>query len=163
EGSDQFHPGLTVTDAAGNVSAATAGFTGINVDLTRPTVSAAATSAANANGWDNHDVTVPFTAGDNLSGVAAPTDHGLSNQGVGSSSTAVTVTDVAGNVSLPSNVVTVNIDKTAPTVSLGQASGAYSSGAGFSWISSDTPSGVASTRVTVDGTQVSTDNSGTLA
>ena len=41
----------------------------------------------------------------------------LSTEGAAVSSTAQTVSDQAGNVSEPSNVVTVSIDKTQPTIS----------------------------------------------
>lgn len=84
------------------------------IDKTPPVVTAAATTAANANGWYNADVTVHFTCTDNLSGVVlCPSDQLLTASG---SSAAVTVTDHAGNVSAPANVVTVQVDKVAPTV-----------------------------------------------
>src|SRR5262249_17286140 len=70
----QSMPRPTVTDVAGTVSAPTAGYSGINVDLQKPTVSAAPTTAPNANGWYNGPVTVHYTAVDNLSGVTAPAD-----------------------------------------------------------------------------------------
>ena len=76
--------------------------------------------APNANGWYNNDVTVHFTCSDALSGIptdTCPADQVLSTEGVAVSSTAQTVTDAAGNISQPSNIVTVSIDKTAPTIS----------------------------------------------
>jgi hypothetical protein len=90
----------------------------IKRDATRPTISAAATSSANSAGWYNSDVTVRFTCSDALAGVVScPTDQVLSTEGAAVSSTAQTVTDQAGNISQPSNVVTVAIDRTPPTVS----------------------------------------------
>src|SRR5262249_3174448 len=65
-GADQPLAALTVTDAAGNVSQPAGAFDHVSVDLTRPTVTAAATTAPNANGWYNGDVAVCFTAGDDL-------------------------------------------------------------------------------------------------
>jgi hypothetical protein len=90
------------------------------VDTTKPTISAAATTNPNANGWYNSDVAVHFTCTDSGSGIAdgaCPPDQTLSTEGSAVSSTAQTVTDRAGNTSDPSNVITVKIDKTGPTVS----------------------------------------------
>jgi hypothetical protein len=82
-------------------------------------ISAAATTPPNSNGWYNANVTVHFTCADALSGIAScPADQGLSAEGSAVSSTAQTATDLAGNTSAPSNVVTVAIDKTAPVVSV---------------------------------------------
>ncbi len=106
----------------------------IRRDATRPTISAGGAPPANLAGWNNGDVTVHFTCADGLSGIPAltcPADQLLSTEGAAVSSTAQTVSDAAGNVSDPSNVVTVMIDKTRPTVSVtGVANGAqYVSGA----------------------------------
>ena len=89
------------------------------IDKTKPTINAAATTAPNAAGWYNSNVTVHFTCSDALSGIpdgACPADQVLSAEGAAVASTAQTVTDAAGNTSDPSNVVTVKIDKTAPTI-----------------------------------------------
>ena len=104
------------TDNAGNVATpVTVG--PFNIDLTKPTISAAATTAPNANGWYNSNVTVHFTCADALSGIAfCPPDQGLSSEGSAVSSTAQTARDKTQNVSDPSNVVTVKLDKTAPVV-----------------------------------------------
>jgi hypothetical protein len=62
---------------------------------------------------------VHFTCADSLSGIVAgdcPGDESLSAEGTAVSSTAQTVSDKAGNVSDPSNVVTVSIDKTGPGI-----------------------------------------------
>jgi hypothetical protein len=91
----------------------------IDIDKTKPTIVAAATTLPNAAGWYNNDVTVAFTCDDALSGIpagACPSDETLSTEGNAVSSTAQIVTDAAGNTSDPSNVVTVSIDKTAPTL-----------------------------------------------
>jgi K319-like protein len=91
----------------------------VKVDKTKPTVSAAAISPPNGNGWYRNDVTVHFTCDDNLSGFvedACPVDQTLSAEGSPVSSTAQAVSDKAGNLSDPSNLVNVNIDKTAPGI-----------------------------------------------
>jgi hypothetical protein len=91
----------------------------IKRDATLPTISAAAITASNTNGWYNGAVTVHFTCGDNLSGVAScPADQTLTGEGASVGSTAQSATDAAGNASAPSNVVRVAIDKTAPSVSV---------------------------------------------
>ncbi len=111
---------VTVTDAAGNVSLPSNVVT-VKIDKTRPTVTAAALTAPNAAGWYNGDVTVAFTCTDALSGIpedACPASQTLRAEGAAVASLAVTVRDVAGNISAPSNVVTVRIDKTLPTITV---------------------------------------------
>ena len=118
EGAAVSSTAQTVSDQAGNVSDPSNVVT-VSIDKTQPTISAAATLSPNGNGWYNDDVTVHFTCADSLSGIVAgdcPGDETLSTQGTDVSSTAQTVSDKAGNVSDPSNVVTVNIDKTDPGI-----------------------------------------------
>jgi hypothetical protein len=104
------------SDEAGN-SAADA-FT-FKYDATAPTITGTRTPAANGFGWNNGPVTVSYTCGDNLSGVA-PADCGpnqtLSSEGAGQSSTGQ-ATDAAGN-SANTTVSGINIDLTDPSVSL---------------------------------------------
>jgi hypothetical protein len=91
----------------------------VKVDQTKPAISAAPTSSPNANDWYRTNVTVNFTCTDGLSGIVdgdCPGNQVLSAEGAAVSSTAQTVSDKAGNVSDPSNVVTVSIDKTGPGV-----------------------------------------------
>ncbi|WP_229796669.1 hypothetical protein, partial [Thermomonas carbonis] len=89
----------------------------VNIDVTTPTIAVSAAPAANGSGWNNSDVTASYTCTDGTSGIAScPNDQVLSTEGIGIASTFQTAKDVAGNVSEASNVVTVNIDKTAPTI-----------------------------------------------
>jgi len=91
----------------------------VKIDKTPPTVVASATTDPNPSGWYKVDVTVRFTCNDALSGIpadACPLDQILSAEGAAVASTAQTVADAAGNTSPDSNVVTVNIDKTAPAI-----------------------------------------------
>jgi hypothetical protein len=113
----------TCQDLAGNQGSASHA---VKVDKTAPTVSAAASSGPNANGWYNGDVTVAFSCADALAGVAScPASQTLAGEGTGISSAAATATDRAGNTSAPSNIVTVQIDRTAPVVLVtGVANGA---------------------------------------
>jgi len=102
-------------DNAGNVSASTTVV--VQVDKTAPAVSAIASPAPNAAGWNNGDVTVSFSGTDGLSGIAAcDADVVLSIEGAGQSASG-TCTDLAGNVSVPATVSGINIDRTAPTAS----------------------------------------------
>lgn len=115
EGAGQSASGNAM-DNAGNSASTTV--SGINIDKTDPTASASAAPAANSNGWNNTDVTVSFSGSDGLSGVdfcSAPVT--LSAEAAGQSASG-TCTDKAGNVSATATASGINIDKTAPDVSL---------------------------------------------
>ncbi len=120
EGASVVSTAQTATDIAGNVSGPSNVVT-VKIDKTAPEISAAVTvGTLGINGWYTSDVTVHFTCTDAGSGVAAggcPLDQVLSTEGPSVTSTSRTVKDTAGNVSGPSNVVTVKIDKTAPEIS----------------------------------------------
>ncbi len=105
----------TVFDNAGNSNSASVT---VKLDKTAPTISGSASPAANANGWNNTDVSVNFTCADATSGVdgACGPDATLTGEGAGQSASG-SVTDKAGN-SASATVSGINIDKTAPTVSL---------------------------------------------
>jgi polyvinyl alcohol dehydrogenase (cytochrome) len=82
------------------------------IDATPPAISAAATASPSPNGWYHGPVTVQFTCSDASSGIpagACPVDQTLSGIGTAISSMPETVRDAAGNVSAPSNTVTVKI------------------------------------------------------
>ena len=174
EGSGQSATG-TCTDHAGNTASDTR--IGINIDLTKPTISAAATTSPNGAGWYNGNVTVHFTCTDGLSGIpagACPADQTLSDEGAAVSSTAQTVTDTAGNASDASNVVTVKIDKTDPTITGSATTGGDPYTAG-TWTNEDVvvsfqctdslsdvaSSNVAGQTVSFEGKTASVSNAGT--
>ena len=114
EGADQSATG-TCQDTSGNTASDTQ--TGINIDKTAPTASASRTPDANANGWNNTDVTVSFSGTDALSGIDfCDADVVLSAEGADQSASGA-CTDKAGNVSDPATISGINIDKTAPTIS----------------------------------------------
>jgi hypothetical protein len=118
EGAAVSSTAQAVSDQAGNVSDPSNVLT-VSIDKTQPTISAAATLSPNGYGWYNDDVTVHFTCADSLSGIVAgdcPEDETLIAEGTDVSSTAQKVSDKAGNLSDPSNVVTVNIDRTDPGI-----------------------------------------------
>lgn len=107
----------TCNDSAGNQGSASYA---VKVDTTAPTITAATTTSLNAAGWYRDDVTVSFSCADALSGLAGacPPSQTLTGEGTAINSTARMVSDLAGNTSAPSNIVTVKIDRTAPTVSV---------------------------------------------
>jgi len=102
------------TDEAGNSDSDTFNF---KYDATAPTISGSKSPAPTSFGWNNGTVTVTYTCGDNLSGVAScgPTDT-LSSEGANQSSTG-NATDGAGNTA-SAMVSPINIDLTNPLVSL---------------------------------------------
>jgi Tol biopolymer transport system component len=111
--------GVTFTCQATSAGGMSSQSVTVKRDATAPTVTAVATTSPNAAGWYKTDVTIQFTCLDSLSGIAGgacPADQILSTEGTAVSSTTQTVADDAGNTSAPSNVVTVRIDKTAPTL-----------------------------------------------
>ena len=120
EGANQSATG-TATDVAGNEGSVT--LSGISVDKTAPTLSAAPTSDSNAAGWYNGPVTVKWSAADALSGLAAPAlaDTVLSTEGVNQTVTE-TVADKAGNATSASTPA-ISIDATAPNTSAVAPSG----------------------------------------
>lgn len=116
EGAGQVAGPVTVTDLAGNT--AEGQLSDINIDKTPPRLAFGAPSPRpNAKGWNNTDVSIPFTAADDLSGLAPDSPASpllLTTEGQGVSE-VVTVQDRAGNsTSLASPAA--NIDKTAPTI-----------------------------------------------
>ncbi|MCE7986631.1 MAG: hypothetical protein DYG89_36115 [Caldilinea sp. CFX5] len=158
--------GVTFTCAATSAGGSSSQSMTIQRDATPPTISAAATTLSNANGWYNSDVTVRFTCSDNVSGVAScPDNEVLSSEGAAVTATTPTINDLAGNQSTLNKVVSVKIDKTAPVVAVtGVSNGAtYPVGsvpvAGCS--TSDALAGVA-TQATLSVTGGNTDGTGTF-
>lgn len=146
EGHNRTSPVRTVRDLAGN--ATTSNTVSVNLDKTPPVVSNAPRTAPNGYGWYRDDVIVDFTCSDALSGLATacPSTQVLSQEGTGIASVAKTVTDKAGNTSAPSAVITANIDKTPPqmTVTMPPALVVLNATHDFGLSASDGLSGVAS-------------------
>jgi len=104
----------SATDVAGNTSQTT---TAINLDKTAPTIAATIAPAANLNGWHNGDVTVSFVCTDLLSGIdTCPAPVVITAEGFGQV-VSRSVSDKAGNTATTS--VTLNIDKTLPSLTIG--------------------------------------------
>jgi hypothetical protein len=107
EGANQSTTG-TATDVAGN--SATANVGPVNVDRTKPTITATPDRAPDAGGAYSGPVTIHFTCADALSGIApgaCPADVVVSNDGV----TTVTgsTTDRAGNTASVTASITITI------------------------------------------------------
>jgi hypothetical protein len=115
EGLNQQVPGVCL-DLAGNSASATV--SGINIDKTPPSIAPSRTPTANANGWNNTNVTVSFACADALSGLALgspPAATVLSSEGTNQQASG-TCLDLAGN-SASATASGINIDKTPPALS----------------------------------------------
>ncbi len=109
-------PRGTARDRAGNTNEAYG--VPISIDRTAPTVEAEVAPAANANGWNNTDVTVQCTCVDYLSGIdtCTPASTALTIESP-SQSVLCEGSDVAGNTgSAPSGEI--RIDRTGPVVTV---------------------------------------------
>jgi hypothetical protein len=116
EGAGQSAGG-TAYDRVGNH--ASSGVSGINIDLTAPSVSGQATTSPNANGWYKDDVTIAWVAEDLLSDVdpsTLPANSTIGGEGSNLGAGPVSVFDKAGNEGQGS-VSGIKIDRTAPSVS----------------------------------------------
>lgn len=166
EGADQSAPG-SCSDNVGN--SAQTSFEHIFIDKTDPTLTFDSyLPAPNAAGWNNSNVSVAFTPGDTLSGVASTSTASplvLSTEG-SSVTGSVTVTDAAGNSkSFTTNAV--KIDKTAPQITINtpanQGSYVLNSLVAASFSTSDALSGIdASTQssTTANGSNIDTGSVG---
>jgi hypothetical protein len=109
----------TVYDVAGN-SYTNPTALGVTVDRTAPTLTWGTPTAPNVAGWNNTNVSVPFTTNDALSGVdnsVPPSPLVVTTEGIAVTGT-VTVTDLAGNYATFTSAP-FNIDKTVPTLTWG--------------------------------------------
>ena len=110
EGTNQRVTGTAVNQAGYSASTSVT----VNIDKTPPSISAAKVPPPNAAGWNNTDVTVAFTCSDALSGVqTCPAPVTVSAEGAGQLVTGTAV-DKAGNTATAG--ATINLDKTAPTI-----------------------------------------------
>jgi hypothetical protein len=113
EGSDLGAGPVSIADKAGN--AASASVSGMQIDRTAPAITGKATTAPNAAGWYNGDVTVDFTCADALSGVAfCPTSKVAATNGADQSVTSGPAEDLAGNAAPGVTVGGLKIDSLPP-------------------------------------------------
>lgn len=139
-------------DTAGNAGATSVT---VRLDKTEPTITGAVTSGKQgADGWYTGPVTVTFSCGDQLSGVAnCPDPVVLSSNGANTA--RGTVTDRAGNTAT-ATVGGINIDQEKPTLTTADVNvqgQTYTLGSvpGATCKATDSVSGVASCMVTVTG------------
>lgn len=112
EGANQTVTGSAV-DYAENTATTT---TTVNLDKTAPTVIAQGNVTPNADGWNNTDVIVSFVCQDTLSGIdSCATPITLATEGLAQTASG-SGSDLAGNSS--NAALTLNIDKTAPAISI---------------------------------------------
>ena len=144
------------TDVAGNEEAHHT--IHVLIDETAPAISHTQDPDANVDGWNRGDVTVTFVCSDDRSGIASCTGPStLTGEGLGQTVTGTAV-DAAGNTA--TDVATVNIDRTPPTISGGatsspNAAGWYAAPVTVAFSCADTLSGVAActgtTTLSADG------------
>ena len=149
QGANQAVTGQAV-DNVGNTSSATVG--GINIDLTNPSLSGAATTQPNAAGWYNGDVTVAWTCADDLSGIAGttcPANSTITGEGDNLSASA-SVSDNAGNAT-PASLAGIRIDRHGPVTSVSAPSDWQTHGVTLDVNAEDNLSGVQATYFTVNG------------
>ena len=108
------------TDVAGNAEAEKTAT--VDIDTTAPTIDSSQDPAKNTAGWNNQDsVTITFTCGDTLSGIATAggctTPQSVTAEGL--TNVSGTAVDNAGNTNTV--VHPVSIDRTAPTISGAQS------------------------------------------
>ncbi|EWT05669.1 hypothetical protein N864_03055 [Intrasporangium chromatireducens Q5-1] len=142
----------TAKDTAGNIG--TDSVT-VKLDKTRPTITGAVTSGAKgSNGWYVGPVTVTFTCGDALSGVAICPDAVVLSTN-GANTATGTVTDKAGNTAT-ATVSGINIDQEKPaltTADVNVQGGTYTLGSvpAATCTATDSISGVDACKVSVSG------------
>ncbi|MFL6099433.1 MAG: OmpL47-type beta-barrel domain-containing protein [Actinomycetales bacterium] len=140
----------TATDKVGNTSTTSVG--GINIDLTNPVLSGAATTAPNADGWYRSDVSVSWTCSDALSGIlgaSCPATTVLSGEGDNLSAWQ-SATDNAGNTTAAA-VDGLRIDRHAPITTVSAPSDWQRTGVALDVQATDNLSGVKATYFTING------------
>ena len=141
EGAAQVITG-TAIDNAGNSQTTSVV---INLDLTPPDVSASISPVLNTAAWNSSDPTISFNATDATSGVSSvSSDVTITTEGANQVVTG-TATDLADNTATLD--IAINLDKTAPTISvssspLPNASGWNNSDVTVSFTGSDGLSGI---------------------
>jgi hypothetical protein len=116
--------GTTLTCTATSEGGTSSESVTVKIDKTKPEITGSRAPEANGNGWNNTDVEVSFVCadtGDVQSGIATDTVAGatVSDEGAGQSVTNTgSCVDAAGNEADPATVSGINIDKTAPDVTI---------------------------------------------
>lgn len=133
----------TVSDVAGNTATSTVV---LNIEKTAPSITASIAPPPNAAGWNNTNVTASFLCTPSASDITScQTPIAVTTEGKGQAVTG-TVTDQAGKSN--TTTATVNIDKTAPSISAStapppNAAGWNNTDVVISYLCSDSLSGIA--------------------
>ena len=138
----------TINDGRGATASATV-TVDVMPDTVDPRITATVTPEPNAAGWNSSDVTVVFDCADDESGIESCSDPvTVTSEGADQDVTGMAV-DRAGNTA--TSTVTVNVDKTPPSISLsGPSTARPGQSVTVSAAASDVL-GLASVRFTVDG------------
>jgi hypothetical protein len=144
EGLNVVYTSAPSCEPAGNCAT---GQYSVSIDKTAPSIAYTISPAANSASWRNQETTVTFTCSDTLAGVAScPAPVTVTADGAGQTVTGTAV-DNAGNAA--SVTATVNLDKTAPTITATVSQAANGNGwnnapVTVTFICSDVGSGMAS-------------------
>ena len=133
----------TTTDRLANSSTGSAT---VKLDKEIPTIGGSRSPAANANGWNNTDVTVDFSCADQISGIKSCTGPSTLTTSGANQSVVGTAVDNADN-SASTSVGGIDIDKVAPALtgtptSSPNADGWYKGDVTIQWACSDALSGI---------------------
>jgi hypothetical protein len=141
---------VTFTCSATNAGGTTSEAVTIKRDTVAPVSTPSTTPSVNPNGWYRTDVVVFWTGTDATSGIAScATSEVMMAEGAGQSSGVGTCTDNAGLVSEGTQLVGINVDKTAPDLptvtpsSSNNANGWYNTDVTATWTGTDALSGIA--------------------
>ncbi len=148
------------TDKAGNVGRDSVT---VKLDKTAPTITGAVTGGTlGKNGYYTGQVTVSFTCGDALSGIAVCPDP-VTLTADGDHSVTRSASDKAGNTSFAS-IVKVSIDSTKPTITVSGVKASYTLGeaVNITCSATDAGSGVDANGCTVTTSGGNTDGVGTV-
>ncbi|HST26598.1 MAG TPA: hypothetical protein VLJ76_11465 [Gaiellaceae bacterium] len=104
------------TDEAGHESSPVEKL--VEIDTVKPTLTGTPTTSPNSNGWYKGNVTIQWTCSDGNSGVAGscPANDTISQEGT-NLAVQQSISDVAGNTTTSTSTA-VNVDKTAPVVTV---------------------------------------------
>ncbi len=119
----------------------------VQLTMPAPTISASASPAPNAAGWNNTAVTVSFTCVDPLSAILGGCPEPVILESEGAEQGVSQMVTTEGGLSLEANVTDINIDLTNPTVTYagGKASYEANEQVSITCTAADDLSGVAST------------------
>ena len=146
EGRGQSVTGIALDNAGNSASALVSG---VNIDLTAPTITGGPRTVPNSAGWYTGDVVVDWNCADGLSGIAiCPVATTISGEGAALGANGI-ASDLAGNTKSAS--VNVKIDRTDPVTVASAVPTWLNAPATVTFTATDNLSGVATTLSSIDG------------